>query len=116
MAHINDQVVLVVDPRDPRFGQLARLTGAYNDAGSFDVRFRDEDASHRYSDGFDSGERCPIHIFLRSRTYDASDGRRRSTYTDLETTYVSLNLGTEADLAQAYLHLFGVAPPAPDEK
>lgn len=113
MAHINDQVVLVVDPTDKRFGQLGKLTGAYHDSGEFDVKFRGEVASNRYDDGQDSGKRMPIHIFLRDRVYDSSDGLRRSTYTDLETTYVCMNLGTEEDLAREYVGLFGAAPPAP---
>jgi len=115
MFHIDTQVALVVDPKNQKFGEIGKLIMADREFGNFDVLFAGEVASYRYSDGLDEGKKPQIHVFFRARTYQATDGIRRSTYTDLETTYVSMNLGTESALAKKYEQLFG-EPPEPPQK
>jgi hypothetical protein len=111
-THVDDMVVLVTEPSEERFGELARLTDHdWKEYGVYFVEFADGTQA-QFPDGMCKGDpKSPVRTFYRHRN---EAGRRFDEKgvgpNSLQKTHQELGVGDLTTFVRKYQALFGVQP------
>ncbi len=107
-VNVEDIVVLVINPKNSKFGQLGKLIEHdWREYGVYQVSFPGEPLT-QFPDGICKGDPpSPVRIFYRfgdevGKTFDA----KNASISELKKLYQQLKIGNLESLAQKYERLF----------